>query len=68
MRNDSTTGVTEPRRAGDGLVPRVSPLIAQGALLRDRSLQVTPDGEVRWVEAGVRRLRGGTQSEQRKAS
>jgi len=58
MRQNETTGeVNELRRAGEDLMPRVTPLIAQGALLRDRSLQVTPDGEVRWVEAGVREQR-----------
>ena len=33
----------------DEMVPRVSTLIAKGALLQDRRLQVSESGEVRWV-------------------
>ena len=37
------------RHVADEMVPRVSTLIAKGALLQDRRLQVSESGEVRWV-------------------
>ncbi len=37
------------KHVADEMVPRVSTLIAKGALLHDRHLQVSETGEVRWV-------------------
>ena len=37
------------KHVADEMVPRVSTLIAKGALLQDRRLQVSESGEVRWV-------------------
>jgi len=37
------------KHVADEMVPRVSTLIARGALLQDRRLQVSESGEVRWV-------------------
>ncbi len=37
------------KHVADEMVPRVSTLIAKGALLQDRRLQVSETGEVRWV-------------------
>ena len=37
------------RRLADQMVPRVSTMIAKGALLQERRLQVSQTGEVRWV-------------------
>jgi len=42
------------RHVADEMVPRVSTLIAKGALLQDRRLQVSESGEVRWVSTSVR--------------
>lgn len=44
----------------DEMVPRVSTLIARGALLQDRRLQVSESGEVRWVTPQLTtRIAGG---------
>ncbi|MCB1004160.1 MAG: hypothetical protein KDB35_08235 [Acidimicrobiales bacterium] len=48
------------RHVADEMVPRVSTLIAKGALLSDRRLQVSETGEVRWVgPASLPRLQQG---------
>lgn len=53
MDNTRTEDVSHARigdkRIADEMVPRVSSLIAGGALLQDRRLQVCETGEVRWV-------------------
>jgi hypothetical protein len=52
MSNAETTGAVEhpgEHRLADQMVPRVSTLIAKGALLQERRLQVSENGEVRWV-------------------
>lgn len=48
------------KHVADEMVPRVSTLIARGALLQDRRLQVSESGEVRWVTPQLTtRLAGG---------
>ena len=47
--NESTVSRTTERGLADQMVPRVSTMIANGALLQDRQLQVSENGEVRWV-------------------
>ena len=39
------------KHVADEMVPRVSTLIAKGALVQDRRLQVSETGEVRWVSS-----------------
>lgn len=55
MHNTRTDEVTLPRigekHLADEMVPRVSTLIAKGALVQDRRLQVSESGEVRWVSS-----------------
>ena len=48
-RMDETAERTAEHRLADQMVPRVSTLIAKGALLQERRLQVSENGEVRWV-------------------
>ena len=56
MADMNNTGTAEgthlavsDKHVADEMVPRVSTLIAKGALLQDRRLQVSESGEVRWV-------------------
>lgn len=50
MRTEEGTHlVLGDKHVADEMVPRVSTLIARGALLQDRRLQVSESGEVRWV-------------------
>lgn len=58
MDNTRTAEVTHPligeMHVADEMVPRVSTMIARGALLQDRRLQVSESGEVRWVSTSIR--------------
>ena len=55
MNNTRTEDVTHlalgEKHLADEMVPRVSTLIARGALLQDRRLQMSETGEVRWVSS-----------------
>lgn len=46
---DGSAGRTADHHLADQMVPRVSTMIARGALLQERRLQVSETGEVRWV-------------------
>ena len=50
---DGTHLALGDKHVADEMVPRVSTLIARGALLQDRRLQVSESGEVRWVTPHV---------------
>lgn len=58
MDNTRTAEGTHPligeMHVADEMVPRVSTMIARGALLQDRRLQVSESGEVRWVSTSIR--------------
>ena len=57
---DGTHLALGDKHVADEMVPRVSTLIARGALLQDRRLQVSESGEVRWVTPhAATRLAGG---------
>lgn len=63
MRTEEGTHlVLGDKHVADEMVPRVSTLIARGALLQDRRLQVSESGEVRWVtrSSPPASLRGAT--------
>ena len=49
VRMEDSAGRTPERRLADQMVPRVSTMIAKGALLQERRLQVSQTGEIRWV-------------------
>ena len=48
-RAEDSRGRGAEHRLADQMVPRVSTMIAKGALLQERRLQVSETGEVRWV-------------------
>ena len=49
VRMDDQADRTSDHHLADQMVPRVSTMIAKGALLQERRLQVSETGEVRWV-------------------
>lgn len=53
VRTEDQGDRTPDGRLADRMVPRVSTMIAKGALLQERRLQVSENGEIRWVGGDV---------------